>query len=203
MSDWIASFTPLLQELGPIGYVLLALATFGESFVLTGLIMPGTTILLIMGGLSLYGYYDLTLLCIAAYVGSILGNAVSYEIGRWNKSFIERRMSEQKHFVIAQKFFRKHGGKSIILSRFIGAIRAIVPFVAGAAGMERIPFYAYTFIGGLIWITSYLGFGYAFGYAWQSATSWTSAAAIAITAIVVIVIAGRWYMLRKRSKILP
>lgn len=186
-----------VRSLGDAGYWLLLAVTFGESFILSGVFVPGTIVLLIMGGLSSYGYYNPTLLACSGFIGAALGNAVSYEIGRLGKVHIERHHAVNTLYGRAKKYFAIHGGKSILLCRFIGPIRPIVPFIAGAMGMNRLLFYGYTFLGGFVWIVTYLSFGYAFGYAWKSAATWSSiAVAAALILIIGVLILWRWLRVR-------
>jgi membrane-associated protein len=199
MSDFAASFLSELKNFGELGYLVLFFVVLGESFVITGIFMPGTIVLLIMGGLSLYGYYNPFLLGIAGFAGALAGNALSYELGRAGKvqaqsfSFIRYYMGTAKEFV------ERHHGKSLILCHFVGPIRAIVPFMGGITGMKRGPFYSYTVAGIILWIAVYIAFGYAFGYAWKSALGWSSAAVtIGVVACIVLFVAYRWIMAAAR-----
>lgn len=192
MTEWFESILPTIRDMGAVGYVVLFAATFGESFVITGIFVPGTIILLIMGGLIPYGYYDALPLGFFAYLGAVLGNAVSYEGGRLGRLHVERLTLLKNSLSFARSFFQKHGGKSIILCRFIGPVRPLVPFIAGITEMKRSSFYAYSLIGGVVWIASYLGFGYVFGYAWQQALTWSSATiTVALATIVIVLIVLR------------
>lgn len=197
MTEWFESVLPHIRDLGALGYVILFAATFGESFVLTGIFVPGTIILLIMGGLIPYGYYDALPLGFFAFLGAVIGNAVSYEGGRFGRLSVERITLLKNSLRFAREFFHKHGGKSIILCRFIGPVRPLVPFIAGITEMKRSLFYAYSLIGGLIWISAYLAFGYMFGYAWQQALSWSSAT-ITIALVVVAIVLIMFRILRTK-----
>lgn len=192
------TFLAYLQQLGDAAYWLLLLVTLGESFVLAGIFVPGTTVLVFMGALAQFGYYDYPQLALFAIVGGIIGNAVSYEMGRTgrfrvgNVSFVHR----QTHSATA--FVNKYKALSIFLSRFIGPIRPIVPFVAGMGEMGRGRFYAYTFISSIVWCASYLALGYAFNFAWQAALAWSSVAVAGVVVLFVLFI-GSFRLLRKKT----
>lgn len=199
MMDWVYSLLPHLQNLGIAGYWLLALVTFGESFVLTGMFVPGTVLLVIMGGLVPQNYYDFGDLMFFAVCGSILGDAVSYELGKLGRFQADRRRFLAGYIRRGKEFFAAHGGKSVIMGRFIGPIRPIIPFIAGMSDMKRVPFYIYNVASAIGWSASYLLLGYAFGVAWKSALKWSSAAVGLAVAVIVIVYVIYWF--RKRKKL--
>ncbi len=198
MTEWLQSFLPHLQNLGTAGYWLLLLATFGESFVLTGMFVPGTVLLVIMGGLIPQGAYTFSDLVLFAVIGSILGDAASYEIGRIGRFQVTRFRVVRAYLGRGESFFTTYGTKSVILGRFIGPIRPIIPFVAGVSHMKRFPFYLCNIVSAVGWSVSYLLLGYAFGYAWKAALAWSSAAVSAIVVVLLAVFLTRWYRTSKR-----
>lgn len=199
MIEWFQSFLPHLQNLGVAGYWLLALVTFGESFVLTGMFVPGTVLLVIMGGLVPQGYYDFYDLAFFAVLGSIIGDATSYELGRLGRFHADRYRFLNGYLRTGKAFFFRHGGKSVFMGRFIGPIRPIIPFVAGVSDMKRLPFYLYNFISAIGWSLGYLLLGVFFGYAWKTALAWSSAAVAAIVIAVLTVFFIRWYHKTKKQ----
>lgn len=197
MIDWFLSLMPHLQHLGIAGYWLLLLVTFGESFVLTGMFVPGTVLLVIMGGLVPAGYYDFGDLVFFAVCGSILGDGVSYELGRLGRFHVDRYAFLKQYLQRGRSYFNAHGGKSVIMGRFIGPIRPIIPFIAGVSDMHRLSFYAYNILSAVAWSVCYLLLGLLFGYAWKSALKWSSAVVGIIVLIAVLVYVIIWF--RKRD----
>lgn len=196
MSEWFQSLLPQLQHLGFAGYWLLALATFGESFFLTGMFVPGTVLLVIMGGLVPQQYYEFGDLIFFAVIGSILGDGVSYEIGRLGRFHVDRYAFLKSYLVKGRAYFTKHGGKSVIMGRFIGPIRPIIPFVAGVSDMKRMTFYLYNLLSAIGWSILYLVLGYVFGVAWKSALAWSSAF-IGVAVVIGVII---FFVLQSRKK---
>ncbi len=200
MNSLIDSVIPALSSLGILGYWVLLLVTLGESLVVAGIFIPGTILMIVMGGLVAQDYYDFFDLVFFAVVGAIIGNIISYELGRLGKDSFTHKPFMQRYLSSSKVFFNAHGGKSVILARFIGPIRSIVPFVAGMSHMTRPQFYAYTVGGALIWSFSYITIGYAFGYAWREAVQWSSGAVITLIGILILTIVGwwlfRWYRQR-------
>ncbi len=190
--EFIQEFLPRLQELGIVGYWLLMAITFGESFVLAGIFIPGTILLIVMGGLVPQNYYDFYDLVFFAVCGAILGNAVSYELGHFGRLQTERYPFIAKYIKTGKDFFKKHGGKSIILARFIGPIRSIVPFVAGVSDMHRGQFYVLNVLSAIIWSFSYIALGYVFGYAWKRAVVVSSTAVTSLVVLIGLVVLAMW-----------
>lgn len=202
MTDWFQSLLPYIASLGISGYWLLLLATLGESFVLTGMFVPGTVLLVIMGGLVPQGLYDFWDLVLFAVAGSIIGDAASFELGKVGRFHVERFTSVRAYLSRGTAFFEKYGTKSIIMGRFIGPIRPIVPFVAGVSDMKRLPYYCCNIISAIGWSATYLLLGYIFGYAWKAALAWSSAAVGAVTAVLLIVFFTRFFRKSKKAVVL-
>ena len=108
----------------------------------------------------------------AAALGALLGDLFSYWLGArfgshlWNWRFLQKR---QELLHQAELFFFQHGGKGIFFGRFLGPIRGLVPFVAGASRMRPMPFFSYALVSGILWGISYPGLGYLGGTSWQRA----------------------------------
>lgn len=202
--EFIQQYLPQLQHLGDAGYLLLFAVTFAESFVLAGMFVPGTVLLVIMGGLVPYGYYTYRELALFAVLGAIIGQSVSYELGRMGKVHAEKFSFIKGSIDRCKRLFHKHKGKGVFISRFIGPIRPIAPFVAGMIDMKRSHFYAMNLASALVWSVFYLGMGYIFGYAWKSALVWSSAGIAGVIVLFVLGYAGvslwRWYWAPKRDK---
>ena len=157
----------LLQQHGAWVYLLLFVIIFCETGLVVTPFLPGDTLLFIAGALAAGGGIDVHLLALLLVAAAVLGNTVNYSIGRfigpkvfqWEESrFFNRRALERAH-----AFYEKHGGKTIVITRFVPILRTFAPFVAGIARMTYLNFTAYNLAGALAWVLSLLYGGYWFG----------------------------------------
>ncbi len=151
----------------PAWAVALVLAiAFIESIFLLGLIVPGAFLLFGFGALVAAGGMDFTATISAAVIGSALGDNLSYWLGHWLRDDMKRLPFLQKYTGLIQRgedFFERHGGKSIVLGRMIGALRPVMPTVAGAAGMRPLVFFAIDAAVMIPWVALYMLPGMLFG----------------------------------------
>lgn len=150
-------------------YAILALIIFAETGLIVTPFLPGDSLLFAAGAilaLDLPGM-DLTSMCFILTLAAFFGDMVNYHVGKWMapKLFYnqEARWLNRKHLDRTREFYDKHGGKTIILARFIPIIRTYAPFVAGLSGMSYREFFIYNIVGGAIWVVSFLCLGYFFG----------------------------------------
>lgn len=149
-------------------YLILFLIIFCETGLVVTPLLPGDSLLFAAGAtltLNLPGL-DLPSMCAVLTVAAIFGNMVNYHFGKWIGPKIFRkkvRWLNQKHLDRTEEFFRKHGGKTIILTRFMPIVRTYAPFVAGLSRMKYSTFFIYNLIGGVTWVCSFLILGYYFG----------------------------------------
>jgi membrane-associated protein len=142
---------------------------FAETGLLIGFFLPGDSLLVTAGLFAANGQLDIVLLNLALMVAAILGDATGYWIGYragmaiYNRpdSFFFRR----KHLTAAHQFYEKHGGKTIIIARFMPIIRTFAPVVAGAGTMSYPRFATYNVVGGIGWVASMTLTGYFLGKA--------------------------------------
>jgi membrane-associated protein len=162
LNEWAAS-------LGPWLYVLLFVIVFCETGLVVTPFLPGDSLLFAVGALAATdgSTLSLPLIAVSLIIAAILGDATNYAIGvRVGPKVFSRESSwllNKKHLERAQKFYEKHGGKTIILARFIPIVRTFAPFVAGIGRMSYARFASFNVVGGVVWVTSFLGLGYAFG----------------------------------------
>jgi membrane-associated protein len=143
-----------------------ALVVFAESGLLIGFFLPGDSLLFTTGFLIYTGILDFNihLAVLIIFIAAVLGDSVGYTFGRRAGPRIfkkkDARLFKQEYIVKAQEFYEKHGGKAIIIARFIPVVRTFAPIVAGAGKMEYKKFLSYNVIGGLLWAAglTYLGF---------------------------------------------
>lgn len=157
------------QQYGAGLYIILFLIIFAETGLVVTPFLPGDSLLFATGALlalnipGLNIYYMIPLLVMAA----IIGDLVNYYVGRWMapKLFqsIESRWLNKTHLKRTRDFYEQHGGKTIVLARFMPIVRTYAPFVAGMSGMNYGEFFAYNVVGAVVWIASFLSLGFFFG----------------------------------------
>lgn len=150
--------------------VLIYLTLFAIFFSETGLVvmafLPGDSLLFVAGAVAATGAMDVGILMAVVIVGAALGNTLNFYIGRWLGRKIydgSIRWIDQAALKKTHDFYERHGGKTIVLARFIPIVRSFAPLVAGAAGMEMRRFQLYSISGAVLWIVSLVGGGYLFG----------------------------------------
>ncbi|MES2178129.1 MAG: VTT domain-containing protein [Gemmatimonadota bacterium] len=159
----------LLVQAG--GYVGLTAIIFAETGLLIGFFLPGDSLLVTAGLLASQPQFGLNvwLLGILLTVAAIIGNSVGYGIGFYSGPKLFTRddslLFKKKHLYRAQAFYEKHGGKTLVIARFMPIVRTFVPVVAGLARMNLRAYTAYNVLGGVAWIWSMLLIGYFLGRA--------------------------------------
>jgi membrane protein DedA with SNARE-associated domain len=135
---------------GPV----VALISFGESLVLVGVLIPATAVMLLIGGLVGAGVLDATTVLVAAVIGAVLGDVVSYALGRWlGPGIVHRRPLRRYRPAVARTrlFFRRYGFAAVLLGRFLGPIRSTVPLVAGMMAMDQKRFQLANVLSAILW----------------------------------------------------
>ena len=152
-----------------VGYLGLFAIIFAETGLLIGFFLPGDT-LLISAGLLIQQdkvNLDLWFLIPLLILAAVLGDAVGFEIGKHTGPRLfnrpDSRLFKRDHLERAQRFYEKHGGKTIIAACFLAFIRTFAPTVAGAAQMPYLRFAVFNIIGAALWATTMIGLGYFFG----------------------------------------
>jgi membrane-associated protein len=154
----------LLATYGAYTYGILFLIIFCETGLVVTPFLPGDSLLFIAGALTAKGGLNVHLLAVLLIIAAILGDAVNYYVGRYfgKHPFITSKINPA-YLQKAHDFYEKHGGKTIIIARFVPIVRTYSPFVAGAAKMEYRQFAFYNVIGAFVWVLSLLYAGYFFG----------------------------------------
>ncbi len=148
---------------------------FLESFAFVGLVVPGAAFAVSAGLLASRGVYSLPPLIISGAAGAIAADLASYYLARYCGESIVRRPFMARYQTMLDQgraFFKRHGGKSVFLGRFVGMIRPVVPFLAGLLDMQAPVFWLYAVTSGILWGIAYIGGGYLFGESWKSIESW-------------------------------
>ncbi len=157
----------LIRQYGLWTYLIL----FGIVFLETGLVvtpfLPGDSLLFAAGTFAASGALELWVLVPALSAAAIVGDSVNYFIGsRVGPRVFRRddvRFLNRKHLERTHAFYERHGGKTIIIARFVPIVRTFAPFVAGIGAMTYPKFLAYNVIGGIVWVTLFCVGGYLFG----------------------------------------
>ena len=201
--DWLNHLIPAIQSYGSFGYWIIFLVSFFEALVFIGSFIPGTFIVIFYGFLASGGYLNLGDLIILATAGAIAGDGLSFYLGsRSQKLFHEKNfLLNTKYLEKSQKFFNKHGNKSIFWGRFIGIIKPFIPFTAGLSGMNRRQFIFWNVFSGIVWAVAHLAVGYFFGGAFHAIEMWTTRlGAFALIAFVFLFVL--WFSIKKGEKAL-
>jgi membrane-associated protein len=156
-----------VSSYGTLTYLILFLIIFAETGLVVTPFLPGDSLLFAAGAIAARpDGLDPYLLVILLIVAAILGDGVNYMVGKYlgPKVFArEYRFLKKEHLLKTQKFYEKHGGKAIILARFIPIIRTFAPFIAGVGSMNYSRFVIYNVIGAVVWVVSFVTLGYFVG----------------------------------------
>lgn len=171
--DYIFNFEQflpiLIQEYGIWIYAILFLIIFSETAFVFMFFLPGDSLLLAVGALcSVIEIMHLGYMISLLFIAATLGYMVNYHIGLYfgERIFkLRSRFIKQEYLLKTNEYFSRHGGKTIILARFIPFARSFAPLAAGSSNMNYVQFLIYNLIGALLWISLLLSAGYLFGHA--------------------------------------
>lgn len=166
----VSSFGSLLDPaylIQTFSYLGLFLIIFAETGLLVGFFLPGDTLLLTGGVFAAHGDLSLWAVCLACFVGAVLGNSVGYWIG-WRFgpavfSHPESRLFRPEYVERARAAFERYGALALVVSRFVPIVRTFVPTMAGAGRMNFTVFTLYNLLGALLWTVAIPVVGYALG----------------------------------------
>lgn len=190
----------IIRNYGTWTYALLFLIIFMETGFVVTPFLPGDSLLFAAGTFAGMGDLNVVVLIILLVIAAILGDTINYWIGHFigpkafsgNIRFLKKEYLERTH-----EFYEKHGGKTIILARFIPIIRTFAPFVAGVGAMTYWRFITYNIVGGIVWVLIFTLGGYFFGNIPAVQENFT----LVILAIIFIsVLPGIIEFLRERSR---
>ncbi len=156
--------TTLIQTIGYFGIFAIA---FAESGVFLGFFLPGDTLLFTAGLLAQKGMLNYWILVLGSSVAAVLGDSFGYAFGRKLGPAIFKKedsfLFHRDHLEKARKFYEKHGGKTIILARFMPIVRTFAPILAGVGKMHYPKFVIYNVIGGALWVLTLTALGFYLG----------------------------------------
>jgi membrane-associated protein len=157
----------LIEAFGPFTYLGLFAVIFAESGLFFGFFLPGDSLLLTAGLIAYEGHLNLWVLMPLLFIAAVLGDNVGYWFGRKTGpplfSREESLLFKRKNLIAARAFYERHGGKTIVLARFMPFIRTFAPIVAGAVEMDYRRFMMFNLIGGVLWAIGVTLAGYWLG----------------------------------------
>jgi membrane-associated protein len=150
------------------GLLMLVVIIFAETGLMVGFFLPGDSLLVTAGVFSAAGHLELWTLLAAVTAAAIVGDQVGYWIGYRTGPLLFRRedslLFKRRHLLRAHAFYERHGGKTIILARFMPIIRTFAPVVAGVGEMRYRRFVAFNVVGGFLWVWSMALLGFSLGH---------------------------------------
>ena len=200
MSSADALLDSLGNGLGPWSYALVGGLAFLETSAFVGLIAPGELAVVLGGVLAGRGQMQLPLLVAVVWAAAVAGDGCGFLLGRrLGRPFLVRHGARlgatPGRLEQVERFFARHGAKAIVIGRFVGIVRAMGPFTAGASGMRPGPFVAADVVGAGLWAATFTGLGYAFagsvGALLDALHQAQLAAGIALAAVVVVAVLVR------------
>jgi len=164
--EYLSDPSRLISLVGLIGIVLIV---FVETGLLVGFFLPGDSLLITAGLFASKGDISIVWLLVATTIAAVVGDATGFFIGNKLGTFLYQKKDSfifrQKHLIRAREFYDKHGGKTIIIARFVPIIRTFAPTVAGAAKMKYTQFFSYNVVGAFLWVFGMCLSGYYLGQA--------------------------------------
>jgi len=156
-----------VEQYGLWIYAILFAIIFCETGLVVTPILPGDSLLFVAGAIAAVGNLEIHVLVASLILAAFLGNMANYGIGRWlgKKFFVDRksRFLNPVHLEKAHAFYERHGGKAVVISRFLPIIRTYIPFVAGLGEMQTLRFTLFNIAGAVAWVASIAYAGYFFG----------------------------------------
>ena len=153
----------LVAEAGLWSYAVLFAVIFCETGLVVTPFLPGDSLLFAAGAVSALGHLNVHALAALLFVAAVVGDAVNYAAGRHLGLRVAGRWIKPAHLERTCAFYARHGGKTVVLARFVPSVRTFAPFVAGMGAMEYRRFLAYNVGGAAVWVGLFTYAGYFFG----------------------------------------
>ena len=154
--------TEIVNVYGTLSYFLLFAIIFVETGVVFAPFLPGDSLLFAAGAITAISSLNIYVLIILLWIAAFLGDTTNYFIGKFFGKKLSTKVN-QEYLIRTQDFYKKHGGVTIFLARFIPIIRTFAPFIAGLGEMDYKKFMSYNAIGGLVWVSLFTLSGYFLG----------------------------------------
>jgi membrane protein DedA with SNARE-associated domain len=198
--EWLVDF---VWRIGSWGYAVVFLGAALESAAFLGLLVPGESLVIVSGVLAAAGLFELPALIGVVSAGAVVGDSIGYELGRrLGRPWLLRRGARvgfrRDRIAAVDAFFERHGGKAVLMGRFIGFLRALAPFVAGSSRMPYWRFLGYNVVGAVLWSVTCVLLGYFLGAAWPIAERWVGR--VGLVAGFAVVAAAAWWLRRRHRR---
>jgi membrane protein DedA with SNARE-associated domain len=196
LPDVEGALEDLSDTLGAWTYALVAGLAFLETGAFVGLVAPGETAIVLGGVVAAGGGVELPVILVVAWIAAAAGDLASYALGRrLGRPFLERHGTRlgvsPARLATVDRFFDRHGGKAILIGRFIGIVRAVAPFTAGASRLPLRDFLPWSLAGTLVWASAFTLLGYAFSDSFATAAGTLTHVAFAAAVLAGLVVAAR------------
>jgi membrane protein DedA with SNARE-associated domain/membrane-associated phospholipid phosphatase len=185
------------ETLGSWTYLLVGAMAFFETGAFVGLIAPGETAMLLGGLVAGQGQIDVITLIAIVWAAAVAGDLTSFYLGRrLGRTFLVKHGPKvqitEPRLRHVEGFFDKHGGKAILIGRFVGLVRAIAPFLAGSSGVTLRRFLPYDVVGAGLWSSTFIVLGYIFWQSFSQLVDYAKKGALALGTVIVLVVAIVW-----------
>ena len=192
----------ILRLAGPLVLVAVFALPALEASTLLGLLVPGELTLVLGGVVAHQGRVPLVAAVVAGAAGAVVGDTVGYAVGRRVGerllAHLPQRLVQPRQVERAEALVRRLGGRAVVVGRFTAALRALVPGLAGVAGVPYRTFAAYNVAGGVLWATGFVLLGFAAGRAWRTAERFAGRAGLVVLGA--IVVAATVALVRRRRR---
>jgi membrane protein DedA with SNARE-associated domain/membrane-associated phospholipid phosphatase len=194
----------IAQALGPWTYVLVGVMAFLETGAFVGLVAPGEFTVIIGGVVAGQGEISIVALIGLTWLCCILGDTASFFIGkRLGRAFLVKHgpkvRIDEKTLGKVESYFDRHGGKTVLIGRFIGLVRAVAPFVAGSSGMGYRQFLPFSIVGTGLWATTFSLLGFFFYRSFEKVANVAGQVTLVFGTLVAIIVGGVWAYRRLRD----
>jgi membrane-associated protein len=202
LPDLDKALTDLSDTLGAWTYALVAGLAFLETGAFVGLVAPGETAVVLGGVVAARGGVDLVPMLLLVWMAAALGDLASFMLGRrLGRRFLVARGPQlgitPDRLARVDTFFDRHGAKAILVGRFVGIVRAVAPFMAGASGMRLRAFLPWSLLGTLAWGTAFTLVGYIFSDSFSAAAGYVTHGMLAAAVLAAVVLAFRAHRLQR------
>jgi membrane protein DedA with SNARE-associated domain len=202
MPDLDQALTDLSETLGTWTYALVGGLAFLETGAFVGLVAPGETAVVLGGVVAAQGEVSLPLMLLLVWMAAAAGDLASFVLGRkLGRRFLvshgPRIGVTAPRLARVEGFFDRHGAKAILVGRFVGIIRAVAPFLAGASGLRLRGFLPWSLLGTLAWASAFTLVGYAFHESFESAAHLVTHALFGAAVVAALALAWRAHRLQR------
>lgn len=191
----------IISQYGVWTYAIVFVVLFCETGLVVTPILPGDSLLFALGAFAARGDINLWILAAVLFSAVTLGDNVNYWVGRKVERVLSSgktvRWLNQEHLHQTQEFYKRHGGKTIIMARFVPIVRTFAPFVAGIGKMPYLQFFSYSIVGVVLWVVVAVGAGYFFGNI-PFVQEHFSLAAIAV--VIISLLPGVWHYWKAKHR---